>query len=194
MAARRAVHQALGELEHHRDRGLVVGAEDRRVRVLPAAIDDHRLDRRGRRHGVQVRTQQDAVRAATPDAGQQVAGVGASGATGVVLVGLEPDPRQLAGDPVGARTLVTRRALDPAQGRERLVQPLALGLAGPPHRAGLGEMLNRGSAPTAAVTTSVAGSSAASGMRSAAGATPWAWPAPRRRTPGTAAPAAPDAT
>ena len=34
--------------------------------------------------------------------------------------------------------LAPGRALDPAQGRERLVQPLAFGLARPPHRRGGG--------------------------------------------------------
>ncbi len=50
----RRPRQPLGEQQHRRDRHLVVGAEDRLVGVLPAAVADHRLDRGGDRDGVEV--------------------------------------------------------------------------------------------------------------------------------------------
>ena len=60
------VRPALGEhaprrLEHRRDGRLVVGAEDRPGRVPDDAVLDHRLDRRGRRHGVEVRAEEERL-------------------------------------------------------------------------------------------------------------------------------------
>ena len=46
------------EREQHRHGRLVVGAEDPLVRVLPATLDEHRLDRRQRRNRVEVGAQQ----------------------------------------------------------------------------------------------------------------------------------------
>ena len=77
----------------------------------------------------------DAALAAPGDPREQVAGVGAGGRSGVVLLDLESDPAELRGDPVGARALVPGRALDPAQRDERLVQALAFGVARAPHGA-----------------------------------------------------------
>ena len=58
--------------------------------------------------------------------------------TDVVLVDLEAHASKLSRNPVRAGPLVTRRALDPAQRGERLVQPLALGVGGAPHRVAAG--------------------------------------------------------
>ena len=60
------VRPALGEhaarrLEHRGDRGLVVAAEDRRPRVADDAVLDDRLDRVGRRHGVEVGAEEDRL-------------------------------------------------------------------------------------------------------------------------------------
>ena len=43
------------------DRGLVVGAEDRPGGVPHDAVLDHRLDRGGRRHGVEVRAEEERL-------------------------------------------------------------------------------------------------------------------------------------
>ena len=70
-----AARDALGGDEHHRDRGLVVGAEDRVVGVLPAVVDDDRLDRDvAVRDGVEVGAEQDARSVRVPHARQDVAG------------------------------------------------------------------------------------------------------------------------
>jgi hypothetical protein len=76
------------QLEDDRHSGFVVGAENPVVRVLPTPVDAHGLDRRGQRHRIQVRAQQNAV---GPDAGdprEQVAGVRADAGTDVILVDL----------------------------------------------------------------------------------------------------------
>ena len=67
-----------------------------------------------------------------------------------------PMPAQLAGHPVGARPLVAGRALDPAQGGERLVQALALGVGGAPHRAAAGSPSRRRPASAASAYSSAA--------------------------------------
>ena len=46
-------------LEHRRHRRLVVGAEDRPPAVPDEAVVDDRLERAFRRHGVEVRTEED---------------------------------------------------------------------------------------------------------------------------------------
>ena len=53
--------RAADELEEDGDRGLVVGAEDRVVRVLPAAVDEHGLDRAGHGDRVEVRAEQQVL-------------------------------------------------------------------------------------------------------------------------------------
>ena len=45
--------------EHRRDRGLVVGAEDRPARVPDDAVLDDGLERPLRRHGVEVRAEEE---------------------------------------------------------------------------------------------------------------------------------------
>jgi hypothetical protein len=126
------------EREHDGDRGLVVGAEDALVGVLPHAVDQHRLDRRMRRHRVEVRAQQHrspllAVRRAGRAAGlaggdprEQVAAVGVRERARVVLVDLHAERAQLGDHALGAATLEAGRALDPAQLGERAAQVAAL--------------------------------------------------------------------
>jgi hypothetical protein len=75
-ADRRALDRcAMGERQQHRHRGLVVGAEDRVARALPAAIDEHGLDDALVGHGVQVRAEHHRAFAAARDAREQVAAV-----------------------------------------------------------------------------------------------------------------------
>ena len=113
------------QLEHDRDRGLVVGAEDAVVGVLPAAVDDHGVDRDAAVvDGVEVRAEQDRALAAAGEAREQVAG-------GVLLC-LDPHPAQLRLDALGALALVPERARDAAERGEGLVQPRALGVGGRP--------------------------------------------------------------
>ena len=67
------------------------------------------------------------------DPREQIARVGTSRRCGVVLGDLKPNRTELAGDVIDARALVARRALDPAQRNERVVQTRALGLGRAPH-------------------------------------------------------------
>ena len=50
-----------GRLEHGGDSGLVVGAEDRAGAVSNDSVLDDRLDRRRRRHGVEVSAEQERL-------------------------------------------------------------------------------------------------------------------------------------
>ena len=77
-----------------RDRGLVVGAEDRLVAVREQAVLAHHLHRAVERHGVHVRAEEDRRSAlrAPRSARQQVAGR--------VLLHLEPEPAQILGQGV----------------------------------------------------------------------------------------------
>ena len=86
-----------------------------------AAVDEHGLDGRSERDGVKVRAQSDAAILGPLDAREQVARVRPRGGTGAVLVDVDADPAQLGLHPVRARPLATRGAVDPAEGRERLV-------------------------------------------------------------------------
>ena len=103
-----------GEREQHRHGGLVVGAEDALVGVLPVAVDEHRLDGRLQWNGVQVRAQQHGApgwrhryrrasrrwrlpsRAGGGDAREQVAAVRARPRARVVLEHLTPSARSSA--------------------------------------------------------------------------------------------------
>ena len=102
--------------------------------VLPAAVDDDRLDRRALLDRVQMRAQQHRALAAPGDPCQQVARAGPGGSGGVVLVDLEPHRAQARGHVVGDRALVAERARDPAELGERLVEARLLRLAGGPHQ------------------------------------------------------------
>ncbi len=122
------------EREQHRHGGLVVGAEDAVVGVLPAAVDEHRLDGRAQRHRVEVRAQQQRAPlggrstggvAAGPrrDAREQVAAVGAArAARRRPRATVDAERAQLGDHALGARALAPGRALDPAQLGERAVQ------------------------------------------------------------------------
>src|SRR3954467_10909739 len=117
------------QLEDDRDRGLVVGAEDAVVGVLPAAVDDHRVDRDAAVvDRVEVGAQEDRAPAAAGDAREQVAG-------GVLL---RPDPHlaQLRLHALGALSLMPERARDAAERGERVVEPRALGVGGRPQEPG----------------------------------------------------------
>ena len=98
-------------LEHHRDRRLVVAAEDRRLCVPHDAVLHDRLDRVDWRHRVEVRAEEHALaRRGRLEAGEDVAGGRAHARAGVVLVGLEAAVAQVADDAVGDRPLLARRA------------------------------------------------------------------------------------
>ncbi len=132
---RRALDGAAArDLEDDRDGGLVVGAEDRVAGADPRTVVEHRLDRPGLGDGVEVRAQQDRALALAGDAREQVAALRAGLFGGAVLLDVEAHRPQLARDRLRARALVTERARDRAQPRERLVQAAALGFGGWTHR------------------------------------------------------------
>ena len=100
-------------LEHRRDRRLVVGAEDRPAGVPHDAVLDHRLDRALGRHGVEVRAEEDRrPRRRRLEAAEDVAHRRADLRPGVVLVDGRAEIAQVAGDDVGDRALLARRARD----------------------------------------------------------------------------------
>jgi hypothetical protein len=95
------------------------------VRVLPAAVDQHRLDRRLGLDRVEVRAQQQRALGAAGDPREQVADP--------VLLGLHSHAAQLRDHALRARTLVPERARDPAEVGEQLREPGLLGLGRRPH-------------------------------------------------------------
>ena len=125
------------ERQHHGDRGLVVGAEDAVVRVLPAVSSS--TGSTGARSGTVSRCAHSSserpfgalLRGARPvrgDEREQVAAVRARDQPRVVLVDLDAERAQLRDHALRAGALVARRALDPAQLGERPVQVAALEL------------------------------------------------------------------
>ena len=82
--------------------------------VAHDAVLDDRLDRALRRHGVEVRAEEEGSPAFDPsrEPAEQVAGVRVDPRPGVVLVNVEPEFPQLRGHPVGDGTLVPGRARD----------------------------------------------------------------------------------
>ncbi len=91
---------------------------------------------RGQRDSVQVPAQRDAAVLGPVDARR--AGCPASDpAAGPAPSSSTSSPIRLSSAryPVGAGPLVARRAVDPAERRERVVKPLALCVGGAPHRA-----------------------------------------------------------
>ena len=136
--------QARGEREQDRDGGLVVGAEDRVVCVLPGAVAQDGLDRSVRGDRVEVRAQQHGAVTAPRDSHEEVAAVTAQRATGAVLLGLEAERRELRLDDLGARALLTRRAVGAAQTGERVAEPTPLERCGDAHASRV-----TGSAPVA---------------------------------------------
>ncbi len=123
--------QQPGQLEHRRDRRLVVGPEDAIGRVLPATVAAHRLEQRRQRHGVQMRAEQQrlwatlhAVGATPRDPGQEVAGLRACGRGAVVLLHLDAERRELVDHPVGDHPLGSGLTRNTAQLLEGAVQTL----------------------------------------------------------------------
>jgi hypothetical protein len=114
--------------EQHGDGGLVVGAEDRAVGVLPAVVDDDRLDRRvAVRDRVEVRAQQD-VRGERP--GMRTSRLPHSRPASCAApssVTVRPRPRSSAATRSAHGALAAERARDRAQLGEERVEALALG-------------------------------------------------------------------
>ena len=110
--------------EHHHDRGLVVGAEDRAGGVADdPVLVDHRIDRSLRRNGVRMCAQEDRRPLSTVrrrDAAVHVPGIAVQPRGGVVLVPLEPQVGQVGGDPVSDRALGAGRARHRAQLEEEV--------------------------------------------------------------------------
>ncbi len=119
-------NQARGEREQDRDGGLVVGAEDRVVCVLPAAVAQDGLDRSVRGDRVEMRAQQHRAVAVPGDSHEEVAAVAAQRATCAVLLGLEAERRELRIDDLSAHALLARRAVGAAQSREGVAEPTPL--------------------------------------------------------------------
>ena len=109
-------------LDHRDDGRLVVRTEDRPGRVSDYPVRDDGLERALRRHGVEVRAEEDRRTAVEPPGqpAQQVAGVGADAGAGVVLLDLDTQRAQLGGDAIGDRALVPRWTGDRAQLREEV--------------------------------------------------------------------------
>ncbi len=114
--------------QHDRDGGLVVGAEDRRPGVSHDAVLDDGLDRLGRRHGVEVRAEEDR-RAAVGRRGPrvQVAGGRADPRAGVVLVDVEPELAEVSGDAVGDRRAPLRAGSEIAASSQKSVHDVRKG-------------------------------------------------------------------
>jgi hypothetical protein len=133
-AHRRALdRRSVRERQQHCHRRLVVGAEDRVARALPAAVDQHRLDDAVVGHRVQVRAEHHPAIAAPRDPRQQVAALRDAVVRRVVLADLEAERPEVVGDAIGDRALVAPRARDRAELGEQVVQPAALDLRRWPH-------------------------------------------------------------
>ena len=115
-------------LEHDRHGGLVVGAEDRPGPVPDDAVVDLGFDRALRRHGVEVRTEEQretaAVRAVRLQAAEQVSDRGADGGAGPVLLHLERKVVQVADHSVRDGALVPGRARQGGELREQVERRL----------------------------------------------------------------------
>ena len=155
--------RAAREREDHRDRRLVVGAEDRRR----CAFSQHALDaapaRSAPSSGTVSRCAHSRIDAARPSrrracrAEQVARSPSRSRRRRVVLARPRaPSAAQLGGDALGARALVPRRALDRAQLGERSLQ-----VARAPARAGAPSRLAR---VTAATRSPACGPRAASAL------------------------------
>ena len=135
------------ERQQHGHGGLVVGAEDPLVGVLPAAVHEHRLD--GRLRAGRCRGGRRAAPSAPGCRSGGAAGAGRGirasrlpqsepiGAAGVVLVDLDAERAQLGDHALGAGALAPGGALDAAELGERAVQVAALERAGLSTRAAL---------------------------------------------------------
>ena len=119
---RPALADEVAHRAQHRGHGrLVVGAEDRRLGVHHAAVLDHRLDRRRRRHGVQVGVQEQRVALGGGlDPAVDVADVRADRRARAVLVRLQPELAEEADRQVGDPALLARRAGHRSQAHEQV--------------------------------------------------------------------------
>ena len=100
-------------VQHGRDGGLVVAAEDRLVAVADDPVLDHRIDRVDGRHGVEVRAEEERLAVGRRlerdvDVPHRRADLGAGG----VLVGRQPAVAEVAEHAIGNRALLTRGAGD----------------------------------------------------------------------------------
>ena len=178
-AHRRAVGagEAARDLQQHRDRRLVVGAEDAVVGVDPSAVDDQRVHRRAGHHRVQVRAQQQRSLGRALDAREQVAALCPRRRRRIVLGHRDAQRLQLRAHVPAQAPLAAEGALDPAQRREGVVEAAALELAGPQARGSRRPARLRPARPARRLTEG-SPSGARSSLRSRAA---------RRRTRGTAA-------
>ena len=112
----RVAHDAADRLEHHRDRGLVVGAEDRRPAVDDAAVLDDRLDRPVGDDRVHVGAEEDRpARCGRLQTDVEVAHVRAGHRRGPVLLHSEAEVLDVGHDPLGDHPLLSRGTEDPSQ-------------------------------------------------------------------------------
>ena len=120
-------------LQDHRHPGLVVGAEDRGAAVAIHAVDQLHLHPVGERHRVDVRAEHHGARAGRAgDARQQVSAPRTRLRSRVVLDHGEAHRLELRPHGRAHGALVTARALDLAQARERIADPPVAGvLRGP---------------------------------------------------------------
>jgi len=124
-------------VQHRRDGGLVVRAEDRLLLVRDDSVHEDGLDRRLRRDCVEMRAEEDrnaaaAVRRLEP--AEEVPRRRADLRAGVVLVDVEAELAQVERDAVGDLALLARRArqrgkvgeeLDDVRNQQILEAPLA---------------------------------------------------------------------
>ena len=121
-------HERADRLQDHRDRRLVVGADDRGGGVSEHAVDEHRLERRGRRHGVEVGAQeQGAPGRRRGDAAVQVVAIAADRRAGAVGAHRQAQRLQLRRHGIAAGPLGITRAGDRRQRTEEADQSRRLG-------------------------------------------------------------------
>jgi hypothetical protein len=119
---------ASGELDQHRHRGLVVGAENRLAAApVDAVLLDH-FDPALVGDGVQVTEEREPALAPSRDPRDQVPGPGPGSAGGAVLARLHSELSQLREDGVGDRPLLPCGAGDLAEADEAVEQSLVGGL------------------------------------------------------------------
>ena len=115
------VQDPLRRDEHRRHRGLVVATENRVAGVSHHPVLHDGLDRVGRRHGVQVRAEEDRCAGRSwLDPRDDVPGVPADPRPGIVLGELEVEVAKLPTDALCNGALVPRRARDRAELEEEI--------------------------------------------------------------------------
>ena len=111
-------------LHHHRERRLVVRAEDRATRVAHDPVVQHGLEVAVEGDGVEVGAEEDRhALDVSGQAAKDIPGRRADRRAASVLVPFEPDRVELADDPVGDRTLLAGRARDRAQLEKQVDDP-----------------------------------------------------------------------